>query len=99
MKISTKDLEEIFNLIIEKLHSEGIGSVELGEKDFYWLVGSPEWTNFDKTIKPEVGSLKDDWTSLKKLLTKQGRPTTFVDFDRVAAILRFISENQNPVQQ
>jgi hypothetical protein len=98
MKIKTKDLKKIFGLIIEKLNFEGVESVELADKDYYWLIGSPGWTYFEKQEKPEVGSLVDDWGSLKKLLTEKDRPTTYVDFDRVAAILRFISEKQNPVE-
>ena len=100
MKIKTKELEKIFNLLIKKLHFEGVESVELGENDFYWLIGPPEWTDFNKVaVEPEVGSPIDDWKSLRKLLTDKDRPTMYVDFDRVAAILRFISEDQNPVDE
>ena len=98
MKISTNDLEKIFSLIIKKLHLDGVDSVGLGDKDFYWLISSPEWTDLDKKAKPKVGSLIDDWKSLKKLFSEKDRPTTYVDFDRVAAILRFISEEQNPIE-
>ncbi len=97
MIIRVSDLEKIFDLIIKKLQFEGVESIDLGGIDFYWEVDSSDWTNFGKKVEASVvGSLRDDVKSLKELLKDKDRPTTYVDFDRVAAVLRFISEKQNP---
>jgi hypothetical protein len=94
--INTDEIESVFNLLIKKLHLEGIKSIEIENKDYYWLIGSPEWTDMEKVAEPEVGSLTDDWDSLKKTITGD-RIVTYIDFDRLASILRAISEELNPV--
>jgi hypothetical protein len=58
--------------------------------DEYWVIGSSDWTNFAKQPEVSVGSLSDDWTELQRLL-KDEMPTA-VDFDRLAAVLRAVSD-------
>jgi hypothetical protein len=46
--------------------------------------------------KPVIGSLIDDWENLEKLIT-ENNSVAFLDLDRLASILRAISQELNPV--
>ena len=72
--------------------ARGITEVHPGERDSYWVVSGPEWV--DMTKQPQqlgVGSMDDDLSELKKLLTDPHRASS-VDFDRAATLLRLISD-------
>jgi hypothetical protein len=58
--------------------------------DMYWVVHQPEWTDLQHEPKLSVGSLKDDWEALQQVL--EGQMPTSVDFDRLASVLRAVSE-------
>jgi hypothetical protein len=95
--IYVKDLEKIFGLIIKKLNFEGFEKIEINS-DFYNYIPTDKWDSFENDIF-ETGSLLDDLESLERLANNPDRPCTYVDFDRVAAILRAISEKNNPVRE
>ena len=42
-----------------------------------------------------LGSLADDWEALKKI-SEDEQITTYVDFERLSAILKAVSEELNP---
>jgi hypothetical protein len=94
MEIKTTDLEFFFKKIIEKLKEENIEIVDIAS-DEYLLISTDEWENFEQDVEPIIGSLEDD--SYRLLNTKKGDvPFTYVDFDRVASLLRAISQEINP---
>ena len=97
INVTTRQLKEIFNRIVEKLEREGIDNVNIDE-DYYWIILSGEWTDFDSNPSPAVGSLIDDWESLLRCLNGNA-PFTYVDFDRTASILRAVSEKVNPSKE
>ncbi|MCP2727758.1 hypothetical protein [Limnofasciculus baicalensis] len=91
MIVTVENLRLLFEKLMEKMDENGISSLDINDVDYYWIVPSSEWTNFQSEVKPAVGSLVDDWESLEKVLSGEQIPT-YVDFDRIAAILRAISE-------
>jgi len=95
MKVQTAQLDIIFKKLISKLNELGIDSVEL-DQDYYLLISSTDWTKVgESNPEPVTGSLIDDWESLEKIATDE-HPLMFVDFDRLASILRAVSEKINP---
>lgn len=92
-EIKLDDLKVIFNLIIEKLEFEEIKTINV-ENDAYRYIPTDSWNIFEKD-EIELGSLFDDVNELKQLVTNDEHPCTFVDFDRLAFLLRFISEKFN----
>jgi len=92
--IRTQDLKKAFERIINKLEYENIEEVKL-ETDWYKFIPTDEWENFGKDVIA-VGSLQDDLESIALLVHNAARPCTYVDFDRVASILRAISQKNNP---
>ena len=94
MNISIKELEKITLKTLEKLKNDGVENIEI-ETDNYWIILSDEWDNFDDDIQPAVGSLADDWDSLKKNVLESDI-VTCVDIDRLSSILRAISQKMNP---
>lgn len=97
MKISIKELKLCFNQILDKLIEDNVDTVEL-ETDYYRLIPTNKWDNFDYDGAPieHVGSLHDDIESLKKMINDPEIPCTYVDFDRLASVLRAISQENNP---
>ncbi len=95
--INKLDLIIILENLVKNLKKSNIQEFKT-ETDFYKLIGTDEWTNFqDDNIEPDIGSLKDDWETLKLLLTDKDRPLTSVDIDRIASILRIVSEEISPL--
>ncbi len=95
MIITVDKLRVLFEKLMNKMEDNGIYSLEINDVDYYWIVLSSEWTNFQSEVKPAVGSLEDDWENLQKVLSGEEIPT-YVDFERIAAILRAISETVAP---
>jgi len=93
--IKISELETIFSKIIEKLKFEAREEISI-EDDFYKFIPTDEWSSFTGDII-ETGSLSDDIDNLKKLVQDKHHPCTYVDFDRLASVLRAISQNMNPV--
>lgn len=92
-KIDVAELEVIFGKIINKLKSEEIYNIEI-ESDLYRFIPTDKWDSYDDD-EILTGSLFDDLDSLKLILKDSNRMVTFVDFDRLASILRIISEKYN----
>jgi hypothetical protein len=95
VKINISELEQIFSKVIKKLRLEEEQELII-EEDLYRFIPTDEWTSFAVDVI-EIGSLSDDINNLKKMITDNQRPCTFVDFDRLASVLRAISQIKNPV--
>ena len=104
MEIKTEDLERCFKEIINKLRGEqNIDLIEI-DTDYYQLIPTNQWDNWEDNWdnfgyngKPDVGSLFDDIESLKKMSNDQNIPCTYADFDRVSSVLRAISQEYCPI--
>lgn len=95
MEIKTKELEGLFQLIIEKLEKSNINSIEF-DTDWYWEICNDEIIDFKKEPSPVVGSLSDDIDIVKRILSGK-MPFSYMDFDRIAAILKVIHRKQDIV--
>lgn len=92
--ITIKEIEALFKLIIEKLKKDKLNQIEL-TTDEYWIITSDEWSDFEDTPKPVVGSLKEDIEYLKRAI-EENAIYSYSNFDRLAIVLRAISEMQAP---
>lgn len=103
-RIKTSELKILFDRVIEKLEQElGFdGEVEL-KTSVYRLIPTEKWNSFNKpedwfsASEIDQGDLDDDLNELRKIVQDVERPCTYVDFDRLASILREISEVRNPL--
>ena len=93
MQIPLSQIAQVAKILLEAYQERGVESVQVN-MDMYWIVDAPAWTNFNEQPKLHVGSLADDWESLQKVLA--GQMPTVVDFDRLATVLRAISEHMLP---
>ncbi|MFH1197427.1 MAG: hypothetical protein V1720_17135 [bacterium] len=95
IKIEVNEINEIFRLIMEKFKKDNIISIEL-EEDLYWLINTDNWdVNIEKP-ELEVGSIKEDWEYLLKC-KNNNEIFSYIEFDRMATILRAISERIAPI--
>lgn len=92
--ITVDEIKQIFECLIQRINNDNIESVDV-EIDYYWLITSDEWDNFDSSPEIAVGSLVDDWDSLQEVLESK-RIITYLDYERFASILRAISETIAP---
>jgi hypothetical protein len=90
MEIKLANLLVIMERLAESYIERGADTVVVDNMDEYWFVAAPEWTDFTKPPELSVGSLSDDWTALNNVL--EGEMPTANDFDRLAALLRVVSE-------
>lgn len=97
MKVTVSELRILFEKLMNKMEENGIISLDINDIDYYWIVSSDEWTNFETDVSLDVGSLIDDWQSLQKVISEEHIPT-YVDFDRLASILRAIGETIVPLK-
>lgn len=103
-EIKVSELKILFNRVIDKLESEkgAGGQIEL-ETIIYRLIPTEKWNKFKKpedwfsASEIDQGDLNDDLMELKKLIDDKERVCTYVDFDRLASILREISQVENPI--
>jgi hypothetical protein len=102
--IKVSELKILFEKIIDKLETEYGKEAEFELKTIiYRLIPTEKWDKFDKpedwfsASEISQGDIQDDLTELRKLITEKDRITTFVDFDRLASVLREISQVENPV--
>ena len=94
--IKKSDLKIVFNRIIKRLEDEGLASIEI-ESDLYNIIPADKWDIINKIEDVVIiGSLQDDIDCIKQLAKDTTRFCTYVDFDRVATILRAISQKQCP---
>ena len=92
--ISVTEIETLFRLVIEKLKRDNIDNIRF-KTDEYWIILADEWNNFASAPKPSVGSLSEDLHHLKKSI-EEIEVFTYSDLDRLAAVLRAISEVEAP---
>ena len=103
--IKVSELKTLFKRVIEKLETEYSSDAEMELKTIICrLIPTEKWNKFEKPedwfSASEImqGDLQDDIMELKKLTTDKDRIVTFVDFDRLASILREISQVENPLE-
>jgi hypothetical protein len=92
--LSLIELEIVFKLLVLKLKNENINNISF-DKDKYWIILTDEWNVFSKIPEEAVGSLFDDIDCLKDAIQKN-EIISYTDFDRIASVLRAISEIQAP---
>ncbi len=92
-------LDDLISLLAQTIkHVKRIhpADVDLSEIDYYWQLGNEQ---FDMSIEPptaiEVGSLSDDVLNLKLALAEPNRASA-LDLNRIAAVLRALSEKLVP---
>ena len=103
-KIRISELKSLFCRVIDKLEFKKgkEGKIEL-ETIIYRLIPTEKWNKFDKpedwfsASEIDQGDLDGDLMELKKLVSDDERACTYVDFDRLASILREISQVENPL--
>ena len=93
-EISVAQLQAVFELLIKKLKEDGLKTITL-DQDYYWTISGREKYDFDSAPEPAVGSLYDDLAELTKTTLDPDR-MTYLEFDRIAALLNYISERQMP---
>jgi hypothetical protein len=93
--ITKEDIKIIFDSILEKLDRENVKEIAI-QQDLYRFIPTDEWDSYERNYSIE-GSLFDDLDSLKLLIADRSRFCSYVDFDRMASILRYISEKLAPV--
>ena len=92
--INITEIEKLFALVINKLKADDVHNFELDMNE-YWIILANEWNNFNSEPQHAVGSLKDDILYLKKAI-EEDEIFSYSEFDRLATVLRAISEKQAP---
>ncbi len=92
MQLSKDELEQCVGRLFAMLEARGFVGVETADRNFYWHVLSEEWVDQRRCPEPGVGSLLEDVKHLKMLLAKEVEPSA-LDLERVAAILKLISDD------
>jgi hypothetical protein len=94
-EINIEEIKGLFNLVIEKLERENTFVVSF-DTDEYWDVHGSDMSDFSKTPDLGVGSLYDDIDYLKRSL-QENVMVSYSDFDRLAAVLKSISNIEAPL--
>jgi len=92
--ISLNELEAIFSLVLDKLKFEEAVEIDI-DVDYYRFIPASYWKD-NTSSEVYSGSMADDISNLKLLVSDRNRPCTYVDFDRLASVLHAISEKYNP---
>jgi hypothetical protein len=95
--IPVATLRSVFERLLQKLQAAGLEEVPVGDSDMYWYVPAPECYDMRSAPELNVGSLQDDISSLERLVENTERMPAYVDFDRLASLLRALSNELNPV--
>lgn len=93
-EITLTDLKNIFSHIISRLELEKVESITI-DQDLYHLIPTSIWNDLSNK-KVQINSLLEDVDKLIELARQEERACNFVDFDRLASLLRYISEKLNP---
>jgi hypothetical protein len=89
MNLKLNDVVVLCKKIIEKAERNGIKDIQT-DKDYYWDISSDDMFRFkEKDKEIIVGSLIDDWNSLKKILKESDDPS-ILDFDRLANVIKAV---------
>lgn len=94
-ELSIEEIKGLFNLVIEKLRGENT-LVFSFDNDEYWNVVGSDMTDFSQTPDLSVGSLYDDINYLKRSL-QENTMVSYSDLDRLAAVLKSISNIEAPL--
>ncbi|MDD2793851.1 MAG: hypothetical protein PHD73_11775 [Sediminibacterium sp.] len=92
--ITINEIEQMFRLIITKLKNEGFDKIDFDENE-YWVISADEMFDFSHAPSPSVGSLNDDVNYMKKAI-EEGAVYSYSELDRLASLLKVISEKQAP---
>ena len=87
-------LKQAIDRIYDKLAADMNTPLTI-EQDYYFDIPMSEAYDIDKDCTPVVGSLVDDWAHLS-MIADGFEPVTYVDMDRLAAMLKAISQELNP---
>ncbi len=93
--IDKNSLKQAIEIVFERI-ANIMDTPLLIPHDYYLNISMKEAYNVENDTQPAIGSLHDDWENLSKVINKQ-QAVTFVDVDRLAAILRAISQEVNPL--
>ena len=88
-KITIRQIETVFDLIIKKLKNDGPSTIIINS-DWYLSLDRDKLFDFDQSPQFTVGSLADDLSSLFKTI-EEGEMFSYTDFDATAALLKAIS--------
>lgn len=94
--IEITELRILMQMIIGQLEQKKISEYNF-QFDEYWTITQGEWLDFQKAPEPGVGSIVDDIHYLKETIKDNSR-FSFIDFDRIATLLKAISGIESPVQ-
>ena len=92
MRVTSKELREIFELLISHMESEGLSEFDI-PYDYYWTVTSKD-QRYDNSDRPELemGQITEDWSWLQKYLSGETKPIGY-GFVWLGEILRAIGED------
>ncbi len=91
MKVSTSELQRLFNTICDHLVSAGVKEIEI-DKDYYWDIDKEILYNpNNKPNNLELGQLSFDVETLKNVLEGKQAPIGW-HFVPLSAVLRYIGE-------
>lgn len=83
-------LLKVFSVIEERLSFYMEDSLEI-DQDYYYNIPMSDAYDVLNDAKVTIGSLRDDWVELERLVGSE-KHATLIDFDRFAALLKAISE-------
>jgi|GEM_PF-2632762 len=93
--ITIEECEVLFKLVIQKLKNDRLSHFEFNMDD-YWIITADEWNEFTDAPQPVVESFAEDIGYLKTAI-KEKAIYTYSDFNRLATVLRAISQMQAPI--
>lgn len=85
MKIKLDDLNTILTKLIEKIKNEGFFEIKIIDSWYWHICNDSMLENKDIESNLGIGSFKDDFEGLKRLIANDY--ASFVDFDRFAFII------------
>jgi hypothetical protein len=92
IEIPKNDLKNILLALINKIEKLDNSSFTL-DKDLYWSIQDEELYNvYKEPEKITIGSLKDDWDFLQKILIEK-REVIGYDFNMASNLLKLIGNN------
>lgn len=95
-KIDKNLIKSALLRIVDKLEKETPDLIDVSEDTYKLIPTNRWWIRYPEEYDNLVHSLYDDIEEIEKLAADPQRPCTYVDFDRMASILRYISEVENP---
>ena len=94
MTITVNPISALFQKITDYLIEMDCQTIYI-ETDYYLLIPTDKWTNLEEQ-ETVVGSMCDDLSELQKVV-RGDAPLSSIDLDRVATVLREVSQLINPV--